>query len=903
MRVIIDGKLSYTRYLGFVLFWLLAMGFALGENLQAQLYNINGPTTADEGKEVVIEVSRADSSAPSEVIVEILPGSALPEEPGFLFYDYSPSPDARFSDTVFFKSVGQKISYDVNIRKDNQQEDDEDFTIRVVDAVKGFVLAEKSLIIPANDQAEGKIQSLPGEYEIPLPSLNSDFGEILIETENAPPVDRGWRFVGETEWREFGTPVPRMLIVQEKHKTPLAHEVEFLPVPGFTIENRVGSSSNPLGAQFVLEDQGDRLKLIIDYVPNKADEGGLSVQIFPDTAAKGSPPAKWRIRHNDMDGNGEDDDFLTGEILTLPAGFYEIYFEQVPGFEVPRPRTVQVVENQTNIIECTYLDIALAGDKDKASLTPIDYFETSFKLKGVQGTGQVRSNIAKATGVAVARRVVLTSAQVVFNPKRLTSSYKVRWSLQRQTKGVSSGYTYNPPPQIPRGWYLFNDYSALLGSQKPGEVSLDSADNSVAALFFAEPCARGGFTGYLGSTDGQKKAYLEDSEFVKFLAGYGLSQDTHPGAQSGNDGILYASPENFNLPLIPIDGTRLYRSIELSNQSHAALGSLLGAPLFLRNSKRPVDLPAAILVGSQDFGSGKEELIFRAIDVSVAALIHRGSYSAVTGNIYTNFGSASGSGSLQTLGGPGVFNISASAGLGGGFGGTGGGTFGDEATTGSLVIDLDPNGAVAAGARWGQSGVGDANLDSGDQIDGLFAGEYSNLIYSDATGYDSPNDTAYTIVSEQTTRDEKFYSAVSEEMSWIQSKFSEADQNNPDVSGPEANPDGDPYKNNVERALGGNPMASEDLLNLSASSGGLSIRIEPDTSQSDITLSIYVGSTPSSATRKGTVGAETNKGMTDWDTEGEGITIKNHGDGTWTIQDSNAGGARFMYIEATSSSP
>lgn len=874
------------------------MGFVLTGTLHAQPYQIDYDETPVEGRTITVTVTKANSSAPDEVIVNLLPGSALPLISGLQFYDYTV--DKKFSQVVVFDFVGDKKTFNIPIYNDNQQEDDEDFTVRVTDAVKGALLGELTLVIPAND-AGGSLESLPGENRVPVPSLESPFGEIRIETENPPPVSRGWRFVGETEWRPFETSASQLLIEKPDGINPLPHEIEFLPIPGFSIKNRGGSSSNPLGAQFTFEEAGERQTFLIDYVANSADQGALTVEIFPTAEAKGNPPARWRIRHLDKDNNQEDDPYLTGDTLVLRAGFYEVYFDELPGFEVPRPRVVQVIENQENVIEATYLKSTAAGDSGKLPLTPIDYFEPPLPLRGVQGTGQVRSNIAKATGVAVAERVVLTTAQVIFNPKRLTTSYKVRWSLQRQTTGLDSNKSYNPPAQIPRGWYLFNDYSSALESLIPGDVSESSLDNSVAALFFTQPCAKGGFTGYLGSATNQKLPYLLDKNIGKFFAGYGLSQVTLPVLQSGTDGILYVSPGNYSAALNRISTTSsLYAAPGLSNQSEVPLGSLAGSALFLRGAS--VDIPGAILVGTRDVGKG-EELIFRAIDVSLAALIHRASYSALTGNIYDTSGPAAGGDSLQTQDALGPMMISASGGLGGGFGGTGGGTFGSEATTGSLVINLAPSDAVTEGARWGQRSGGDANLESGAQVDGLIAGEYSNLIYSDAAGYEAPSDTAYTIVSEQTTRDQKSYTALTEEDLWMQSKFSADDLNDPDVVGPEANPDGDPYKNAVERALGGNPMASEDLINLSTSSGGLSIRIEPDTSQTDMILSIYVGSNPSAASGKGTIGARTDTGMKSWVTEGEGISIKDNGDGSYTIQDGNPGNSRFMYIEATSANP
>lgn len=868
-------------------------------------YTISLSTTSPvEGANLSVGIVYENSSAPATVRIRALPGSAIPYDPNIPdphFADYDDYDELPVSESFGF--VGDKRSYSIDIVQDGYEEDEEDFFIQVIDPSSGDVLEQRQVVIPSSDS--GKILHLipDNPEQVPLPDVGfiRDRGSITVNMSDgaggSPPPGAAWRLVGETRWRQPGTTAAQLPVIRFDPSgtgSVVPHEVEFLPVPGYDIQFapgtfNTGSSTDPLASQVLINDGGINRILNVDYVLHSTPDGTLTVNLFPNSVQSS---ATWHIRNFDRDGFPGDDPFHHGEKVDLPGGYYEIYFDPISILEPPRPRIVRVLPDAVNIIDATFLPNEPSGSGGKLPLSPVDLYDTSRDFQGAQATGQVRSNIAKTTGVAVASHTVLTSAQAVYNPKRLAFSYKVRWMLQRQESGVVTAKTNKTPTQIPRGYYIFNGYSDALADSSTGigEVNGSRLDQGVAALFFEEPAARGGFAGYLGTPGGSSGQGLLDPNESKFMASYGLSEDTaHSGTQT-RDGDLHLTPLSFSSPLDYSGSGLLFTTNAISNlRGSTKLGGILGSPVFVQNTANSVDLPAGILVGTYDFGLGLGRgLVFRAFDPELIQLVHRANYSGQTTRspaIWKNTATSSSVISASSVG---------ALSLGGGFGGSGGGGFGSESTTGDLIISLDPSGAVSSGARWGITSA--EEYESDETVEGLLATDYT-LQYSSAADYDLPSDTSATVVAEQTTRLSKSYTP-DEELAWIQDTFRSGDWGDDSVVGPDANPDGDPYTNRLERALNGDPESSDDLLNLDVSSGSLSITVEPDTTQTDMTLTVYIGSTPSSLT---TVGAQTDKGMTDWPTTARGVRVTDNEDGTYTIEDTNSGSARFMKVEATSS--
>src|SRR5688572_13314993 len=125
--------------------------------------------------------------------------------------------------------------------------------------------------------------------------------------------------------------------------------------------------------------------------------------------------------------------------------------------------------------------------------------------------GQLRSDIGASTGFVVKPRVVATAAHAVFDDASLTAAplgtpvneseqvepfaaKGLQWLFQRD-RG-----TFEPKPQIPRGFYVLSGYaSQRIADRTAGESTPDSQNLDVAALYFLEDAGRGGSSGYLGS--------------------------------------------------------------------------------------------------------------------------------------------------------------------------------------------------------------------------------------------------------------------------------------------------------------------------------------------------------------------------------------------------------------------
>jgi hypothetical protein len=131
------------------------------------------------------------------------------------------------------------------------------------------------------------------------------------------------------------------------------------------------------------------------------------------------------------------------------------------------------------------------------------------------------------------------------------------WWFFQQDKGV-----YEPVPQAPRGWYVFEGYAAARSNDKAmdpsGESSTKSRSLDVAALYFLEDAGPGGYGGYLVSGTG--KDWLADSVW-KMLLGYPMENVP----EQDRDRLHEVGP--FFDPFEPVGfGTnQLYRTDQISS--------------------------------------------------------------------------------------------------------------------------------------------------------------------------------------------------------------------------------------------------------------------------------------------------------------------------------------------------
>src|SRR4029453_9260485 len=258
----------------------------------------------------------------------------------------------------------------------------------------------------------------------------------------------------------------------------------------------------------------------------------LSVTLKPDTVVAGG--AQWRLLGDTTWRN-------SGTVQSgLPAGAYLVECKPVTGRTTPLPVSVAVEAGKTSEATATYfLPDAALPNADRPALVPFDIVTTSNSLPYAY-VGQLLSDAGSSTGFVVKSRVVATAGHVVFDDGKLAPATGLQWLFQRD-RG-----THEPKPQVPRGYYLFDGYSAQRTSDaSPGESSAQSQNLDVAALYFLEDAGRGGFGGYLAS-DTTDNEWLISSR-MKMLVGYPVD-----GISAANQGRMHATAAaNLNFQRVP----------------------------------------------------------------------------------------------------------------------------------------------------------------------------------------------------------------------------------------------------------------------------------------------------------------------------------------------------------------
>jgi V8-like Glu-specific endopeptidase len=300
------------------------------------------------------------------------------------------------------------------------------------------------------------------------------------------------------------------------------------------------------------------------------------------------------------------------------------------------------------------------------------------------------------SGCVVQPRVVLTAAHVVFNDAQLSYVQNVNWFFQE-----FSG-DYNPPAQIPAGWYVFSGYAAArTNDNSPGVESPASQDLDVAALYFLEDAGRGGSSGYLVS-EANGTEWLEATA-LKTLVGYPV--DDVPAI---NVGRMHATtPGN-------IIFTQVTNNVFATTAITGYPGNS-GGPLCVQYTNGNY-YPAGVYLG------GTANTVVRAIDGAVADLINRANVTANTGANHV---------------GGGVVTVT-----------SGGG--GSLLEPGSFEIILSPAAAIAAGAAWQIAALSATNYySSNSAVYELPAGSYTVMFHA-AAGYLTPTNATLNVVGGQT---------------------------------------------------------------------------------------------------------------------------------------------------------
>jgi len=581
-----------------------------------------------------------------------------------------------------------------------------------------------------------QLASLCGLNRIAPPSVPDAQGYVFV-TLGPSGIASGWRFVGEQQWRSSGIPAGVL--------TTGSRDIEFRPVPGYIQppQETVGVISGE--AATVL----DRTY----YTTVDSGSGGLSVTLKPDSISAGTlavtERAQWRLL-------GEDDTQWrdSGTMLSpLLPGNYLLECKPVSGRATPNPVAVSVVAGQTVATTATY-QLASAANGVQPSVLSFDDVTGNTAMPHAY-VGQIRSDSGSSSGFVVKSRVVATAAHVLFDDGTLSSVTGLQWLFERD-RG-----TYEPVPQTPRGFYLFDGYAAQrVADNSPGVSTPASQNLDAAALYFLEPAGRGGYGGYLAS-DLDNNEFLISSKW-KMLVGYPVDSIT-----TLRQGRMHATPPG------NVNFAKAYGHTYTTSDIRAS-GGASGGPLCVLHDNGNW-YPAAIYLG------GSNQTVVRAIDSQVIELFNR---AEVSGNGGTN----------NTGGG--ISHTSVTGTL-------------NTTQPGSLRVIVEPAAAVTAGAGWRLKPESSYRA-SGAQKSGLSSGSYV-LELPALSGFQAPTQPSVAVSGGQLTTYTYTYAPLLTALeTWRLTNFGIT--TNTGTAADTADPDHDGQNNLAEFAAGTNPNNPADVL-------------------------------------------------------------------------------------------
>jgi hypothetical protein len=417
-------------------------------------------------------------------------------------------------------------------------------------------------------------------------------GFVLVTL--TPSGTGAWRFSGEQQWRASGVPVGGLATGDRV--------IEFRPEPGYI--------QPPQETVGVVSGEAATILDRTYYETPSVGSGGLTVTLKPDALAAASVPvasrAQWRLL-------GEDDTRWRDSGASLSAmtpGNYLVECKPVAGRSTPPAMAVLIENGQSAAPTITYF-LADAQSGTLPALVPFETVTTD-PAQPYAYVGQIRGDMGSSSGFVVKPRVVATAGHVVFDDGTLSAVTGLQWLFQRH-RG-----SYEPKPQIPRGFYIFDGYAAQRTLENtPGTSSPQSQNLDAAALYFLEDAGRGGYGGFLASD-------LDANEFLlsaaqKMLAGYPVD-----GISALNEGRMYATPPA-NIPFAHAFGHTYTTAIIRSS------GGGSGGPLCVQHPGGAF-YPAAIYLG------GSDQTVVRSIDSQVVELFNRAEVSGNGGSNNTGGG-------------------------------------------------------------------------------------------------------------------------------------------------------------------------------------------------------------------------------------------------------------------------
>jgi len=442
----------------------------------------------------------------------------------------------------------------------------------------------------------------------PVPYTHPPMNAQLVVNLTPPEANGQWRFPWELGWRNAGTAATNLVAGN--------YPVEFRPVPGWLpIPPRVtvavtNNGATPLAGQYY------------PTVTSAGANGGtLTVNIGP------SPPsgAGWRFL-------GENTPFLPpGYTTNVLPGTYLIEFAPVAGRSRPPNLAVQVFAGLPTVLTENYL---VAGSPPLGVELPFpvpianlnDLMDYPFGF-----AGQLQSDVGSGSGVAVQAEVVLTAAHLVFNDQALAYASQAYWFFQKEAG------SFAPLPLAARGWYLLSGYAAQRtndlqsGLYAPDQSTPQSRNMDVAALYFLDPVAGGGYGGYLPS-DSSPNSWLSGSS-LKMLAGYPVDGSLFADATIVPGQMYQTTPQPYPLSLAadPVANQQIYTA----NWFLSYPGNS-GGPFYVQFNG--YYYPAGVYLGTLYNGAQPYASAVRAIDSDVVNLITLAATQGDTGTNHTGGG-------------------------------------------------------------------------------------------------------------------------------------------------------------------------------------------------------------------------------------------------------------------------
>ena len=398
----------------------------------------------------------------------------------------------------------------------------------------------------------------------------------------------GWNFVGEQLWRASGSTAVGL--------TTGNYQIEYQTAPGYI---------QPAPETISVTSGGSTTVVNRVYYPTPGGTlGGLTVVLAPSNLTT----AQWNFY-------GQSQLYYSGTTVpSLSPGNYLIQCQPVSGQTTPAVSSVTVSGGTTTLVNLTYTATTTPIGAQPALLPFSTVINPATPSLPYAFVGQIRSNVGSASGCVVQDRVVATAGHVVFDDGSLNYVTGLQWIFER-----SEG-TYDPVPQTPQGFYVFDGYAAhRIAEGTPGVSSPASQNLDVAALYFLASAGGGGYSGYLAS-DAVTNEFLIPPQPSQpnsaILVGYPVD-----GITAANQGQMYATPA-VNAVFSQVPGSdssgnpyRVYTTSSLTS-----VGGNSGGPLCIQYTDGNY-YPAAIYLG------GSAQTVVRSIDSAVVDLFNRAQVS------------------------------------------------------------------------------------------------------------------------------------------------------------------------------------------------------------------------------------------------------------------------------------